>query len=148
MDLDEAKASIYVWSPDTSESIGYCSISGKEIGSDSAALMIRIGEPSDLSTNGQNIILPIQQVSIHPDFIDSVEESLEDIEYSNIFTKTTDAVDTICVLCDEKITTGERIVMETKDSDGERKVQFHCGCKKEFLEMLDSAKEHIVANVI
>lgn len=148
MDLEDAQADIYVWSPDDSGSIGHCSFSGEEIGEESAALVLRLGEKSEMTANGKNVILPVQQVSIHPEFIQDIEQSLIDLELSSFFTKTEDAVDTICVLCEEKLTEGDRIVLKDKDSKGHRRIQFHCDCEKDFFEMLDAAEDHIVANVI
>lgn len=148
MDLEDLQADIYVWSPDNDGSIGYCSFSGEDIPSDSAALVLRLGEKSELTANDKNVILPIQRVSLHPDSIDDVEHVLFDIELSSFFEQTDDAVDTICILCEEEITNGERIVVNEESSQGDRRVQFHCDCEEDFFDLLDEARDHIVANVI
>lgn len=149
MDLETLQADVYVWSPDDANPIGYCSYSGEDIEEDFAALVLRLGEISEMTANGKNVILPVRQISIHPEYIEEVKEELNELSQSDFFTITSEATDTICLMCEGKITDGDRIVVESStDRENDRAIQFHCDCKEEFSDMLEAAKEHVVANVI
>lgn len=138
---------MYIFSSDGSQSPDDCTFSGEEIGADQPSLVLQVGKYSSLTINDKEAVIPVQQVYIHPKYIGRIKDELSSIEDSEFFTKTSNAIDTRCVVCDDPITDSERIVIKD-DESREQYAQIHLSCLEIFQEKLTAAEKEIVSKTI